>query len=477
MELPKSMLLEFGVTCKAVSSLPCKDDIDRGYDWELGWARRLLVWHFLCTLSPCSSPLRTKEDDIAACLAWLWPWQLLDLSVHVDHNPLAKRCCWTSGMIMTTFALYPMALPRLALTNCSCKCSLSIVARTDKCQLKGEDVIWLTFKLEGHLGSEGEISTNTAIRRHVVVFIVWVSQASKAWLQRAMCHGGATRWSVGLHRAAPPWHIALCNQALEAWLTHTMNTTTWRRIAVLVEISPSDPKCPSSLNAAKPDERLPQKAAKPIQPPITECAFFWYWDVPIEVSRWLKSPFWYRELFLVFCCSATRSSSSWDELLYVFLVLGGGINILYIWRSQKISILTTRSKNLDSLKKTSRDQLTVSPISVLSTCLEALDSLGIASFWLINPLNEPWRPKPQYLIFGGFSSNYFEGQNPQNILRILEIFGKKNFWGFSKILRILGWIQFHLGFVLKGKIEDFLGNFQLHGPKKPKVPLPLSDQC
>ena len=37
--------------------------------------------------------------------------------------------------------------------------------------------------------------------------------------------------------------------------------------------------------------------------------------------------------------------------------------------------------------------------------------------------------------------------------------------------------QFHPGFVLKGKIEDFLGNFQLHGPKKPKVPLPLSDQC
>ena len=51
--------------------------------------------------------------------------------------------------------------------------------------------------------------------------------------------------------------------------------------------------------------------------------------------------------------------------------------------------------------------------------------------------------KPQYLIFGGFfSSKYFEGLNPQNILRILEIFGRP---GFLRIFK---------------NIEDFLVSFQ-----------------
>ena len=46
-------------------------------------------------------------------------------------------------------------------------------------------------------------------------------------------------------------------------------------------------------------------------------AIFWYRDVFFVASRWPKSPFWHLDPFWyrdsAFCCSASRSSSSWDQ--------------------------------------------------------------------------------------------------------------------------------------------------------------------
>ena len=56
-------------------------------------------------------------------------------------------------------------------------------------------------------------------------------------------------------------------------------------------------------------------------------------------------------------CSASRSSSSWDQPVRAFL----GLDILQIG-GQKISIPKRRSKNLDTPKKTSRYQLKESPL-------------------------------------------------------------------------------------------------------------------
>ena len=63
-----------------------------------------------------------------------------------------------------------------------------------------------------------------------------------------------------------------------------------------------------------------------------------------------RSLFWYRDS--AFCCSASRSSSSWDQPVRAFL----GLDILQIG-GQNISIPKRRSKNLDTPKKTSRYQL------------------------------------------------------------------------------------------------------------------------
>ena len=86
-------------------------------------------------------------------------------------------------------------------------------------------------------------------------------------------------------------------------------------------------------------------------------------------------------------------------------------------------------------------------------------------FWVLAPL------KTQTSIFNIW--RFFL----QNILRvkILKIFWGSSkylearfFWGFSRILRIFLWVFSLLqDFVIKAMIEDFLGNFQLHGPKKP----------
>ena len=62
--------------------------------------------------------------------------------------------------------------------------------------------------------------------------------------------------------------------------------------------------------------------------PVSNCVFFLvclYGCVFFLVSRWPKSPFWYRDLFLVSrFCSASISSSSWDQPVHAFL----GLNIL-----------------------------------------------------------------------------------------------------------------------------------------------------
>ena len=63
------------------------------------------------------------------------------------------------------------------------------------------------------------------------------------------------------------------------------------------------------------------------------CILFWYRDVFFVVSRWPKSLFfasrylfWYRDS--AFCCSMSRSSSSWHQSARAFL----GLDIL--WESR-----------------------------------------------------------------------------------------------------------------------------------------------
>ena len=90
-------------------------------------------------------------------------------------------------------------------------------------------------------------------------------------------------------------------------------------------------------------------------------SLFWYRNVIFVVSRWPKSPFWYRDLFwgIEILHSAVWH---WDRLppgINPCALFGASTSCTL--ETNQISIPKRRSKNLDTKKKTSRRQLKESP--------------------------------------------------------------------------------------------------------------------
>ena len=88
-----------------------------------------------------------------------------------------------------------------------------------------------------------------------------------------------------------------------------------------------------------------------------EMSFLWY---PGGISLLFGIEIFLLASRFAVCCSALRSSSSWNQPVRVIHPV--------IWRSKKISMPKRRSKNLDTKKETSRCQLKrVSPLKILGS--------------------------------------------------------------------------------------------------------------
>ena len=121
---------------------------------------------------------------------------------------------------------------------------------------------------------------------------------------------------------------------------------SWRTPPLLGSARKIDPPPPGASDSPFP---LPEEKKNPKRPPSKDlakrsgelsgmiclqipCLFFLLrlflgWSRCLfVVSRWPRSPFWYRYRDSAFCCSASRSSSSWDQPVSALL----GLDILYI---------------------------------------------------------------------------------------------------------------------------------------------------